>query len=69
LAEAGLPIAAQPADTMPIEGEETMRDELQTPPREDVVDVDGKQAGRDSRSNHTGSGATEETPDGSISPQ
>jgi Tfp pilus assembly protein PilF len=68
LAEAGLPIGTQAAASQS-EGEETMRDGSQSPPREDVVDVDGTEAGRDSQSEQSGSGATEETPEGSISPQ
>jgi len=52
-----------------VEGEETKREELSNPSRDDVVDEDGTEAGSDSRSEQSGSGATEETPEGSISPQ
>jgi len=50
-------------------GEETLQAGSDSQPQTDVVDVDGMEAGSDSRSSHSGSDATEETPEDSVSPQ
>jgi tetratricopeptide (TPR) repeat protein len=55
--------------TSNVAGEETLRAGSDSQPQTDVVDVDGMEAGSDSRSSHSGSDATEETPEGSVSPQ
>ena len=63
-------VAEEPVQEQSVktDGEETVQTGSDSQPQGDVVDVDGIEAGSDLRPSNSGSGATKETPESSVSP-